>query len=115
MPTGTGRGGGRGGDDYQGGSGRGGSGRGGDGQGKTDSLDYDAQGNRIRIKIGVAWINGDGAAPYLNDMLADKVYLRYSPDEHDPIPEGWKVFGFPNKNKQGKAPDIDFVALPPKD
>ncbi len=112
MPgTGTGRGAGRGGESTPsgGGSGRASSGRS-SGRGGGDSYNTDE-----RIKVGVAWINGPGADPYLNDMLADKVYLRFSLDDFPEIPEGWNIFGFPNKNKQGKAPDIDFVALPPKD
>jgi len=127
MPTGTGRGGGRGGDDFpygdnQGGGQQHGSGRGGGQQNASnlpegaDPFDYDQQtGERVRVKIGVAWINGDKSGPYLRDMLADEVYFRMSIDAHDPIPEGWKIFGFPNKNKKGKAPDVDFVALPPKE
>lgn len=123
MPTGTGRGGGRGGDDFPFGDNQGG-GRGGRGSGGgaanipegADPFDYDQEtGERIRVKVGVAWINGDKAGPYLPDMLADEIYFRMSIDDHDPIPEGWKIFGFPNKNKKGKAPDVDFVALPPKE
>lgn len=96
MPTGTGRGGRGGGRGRSGGSGGGNS-------------------NDDRVKVGVAWINGqpDGA-DYLADMNTDGVYLRFSLDDFGQIPEGWNIFGFPNKNKVGKAPDIDFVALPPK-
>jgi hypothetical protein len=126
MPTGTGRGGGRGGDDFPYGDNQGGGqNRGGRGGGQpnannlpqgADPFDYDQQtGERIRVKVGVAWINGDKAGPYLPDMLADEVYFRMSLDDFDQIPEGWRIFGFPNKNKKGKAPDIDFVALPPKE
>jgi hypothetical protein len=119
MPTGTGRGGGRGGNDYpQENSGRGGAsgrGRGGAQQGERDPYDFDENGNRIRVKVGVAWINGDKAGPYLPDMLTDQIYLRFSLDDFEEIPDGWRIFGFPNKNKKGKAPDIDFVALPPKE
>jgi hypothetical protein len=100
MPTGTGR-----------GRGRGGRSRGGSDQ-KSGGDSYN---NDKRIKVGVAWINGERADGYLDDMLGDKVYLRFSLDEHPEIPEGWNIFGFPNKNKQGKAPDIDFVALPPRE
>jgi len=93
------------------GTGRGGRGRGRSGGSNTGGGENTDQ----RVKVGVAWINGDGAESYLDDMLADKIYLRFSLDEFDTIPEGWKIFGFPNKNKKGKAPDIDFVALPPRD
>ena len=106
MPTGTGRGG-RSSSGDTGGSGRGGRG--------STSGGGDSYNNDDRIKVGVAWINGKGADPYLNDMLADGVYLRFSLDDFGDIPEGWNIFGFPNKNKQGKAPDIDFVALPPRE
>jgi hypothetical protein len=123
MPTGTGRGG-RGGDfgdpfDQPSGGGRGGRG-GGDRQTNNDGtytengVTYDQNDQPIRVKVGVAWINGDKAGPYLGDMLADGVYLRFSLDDFEGIPQGWNIFGFPNKNKKGKAPDIDFVALPPK-
>lgn len=129
MPTGTGRGGRggdygnnsgqQGGDSHGGGSGRGGGGgnqQGGGGGNRQDgSNTYDEQGNLIRVKIGVAWINGDKAGPYLGDMLTDQVYFRFSMDDFENIPDGWNIFGFPNKNKKGKAPDIDFVALPPKE
>jgi hypothetical protein len=109
MATGTGRGGrGRSGGD-QGGGGRGRSGGGGN---------WDDDG---RFKVAVGWVNGkaDEAAvnQYLPDMLADGIYLRVSFEDgfDGQIPEGFKVFGFPNKNKKGRAPDFDFIALPPQD
>ncbi|KKK89220.1 hypothetical protein LCGC14_2735300 [marine sediment metagenome] len=99
MPTGTGR----------------GRGRGRSQEGSSSKSGDGGYNNDERIKVGVAWINGQKADGYLDDMLEDSVYLRFSLDEHPEIPEGWNIFGFPNKNKQGKAPDIDFVALPPRD
>jgi hypothetical protein len=70
------------------------------------------------VKVGVAWINGDkvDSKVYLDDMLADGLYLRFNLDDFEDIPEGYRIFGFPNKNKtQPTAPDFDFVALPPRD
>jgi hypothetical protein len=69
-----------------------------------------------RVKVGVAWINGAESEDYLSDMVDDGFRLRVSFDIEDlgEIPEGFTVLGFPNRNKKGKAPDFDFVALPPR-
>jgi len=70
-----------------------------------------------RVKVGVAWINPNEVGEnYLQDMVDDGFRLRVSFDIEslDEIPEGFVVLGFPNKNKVGRAPDFDFVALPPR-
>ena len=92
-----------------------GSGR---GRGRTGGTTTPTTGtdNQDRVKVGVAWINGNNAETYLADMVADKIYLRYSMDieQLTDIPEDWNILAFPNKNKVGQAPDFDFVALPPR-
>jgi hypothetical protein len=42
------------------------------------------------VKVGVAWINGDkvDSKVYLDDMLADGLYLRFNLDDFEDIPEG---------------------------
>jgi hypothetical protein len=60
---------------------------------------------------------GDASEAYLADMVTDGFYLNFRFEEgfDGQVPEGFNVLAFPNKNKKGRAPDFDFMALPPRD